>query len=348
MYILAHTCISPQSTFDNSFLDGNVIEHKGIKYDAIEPSYSETIPRGLLRRMGKSVRFGVGAGMPLIKEHENLDGIIVGTATGGIDNCVTFLNQIIQYNEGTLTPTHFVQSTPNSIAGHLALMSKNVGYNCTHNNDGLAFEGALLDAFLLFEENEATQLLVGSVDEDSGYNFNIENMAGYFKNEEETTSNNLLNIDSTGSVKGEGAAMFVVSKNKKNAIAELVDVHQFSFPQKNNIIERALDFLIKNNLSFSDIDGLMLGLNGDNRFDNIYHNLASSFEDATIYTFKNLVGDYPTATGFATWLSCQILSGKTIPSQAIYKLANKKVKTILIYNNYYGRQHAFHLLRVVD
>ena len=72
MYILNYTCISPQGTFDDSFLDGEVINYNGLKYNAIEPSYKETIPRGLLRRMGKSVRFGVGAGIPLINEYENI------------------------------------------------------------------------------------------------------------------------------------------------------------------------------------------------------------------------------------------------------------------------------------
>ncbi len=348
MYILDYSCISPQSTFDDSFLNGDVVNYEGIQYNAIEPSYKETIPRGLLRRMGKSVRFGVGAGIPLLKEHENIDAIIIGTATGGIDNCITFLNQIIQYEEGTLTPTHFVQSTPNSIAGHLALMTKNVNYNCTHNNDGLAFEGALVDAMLLFSENEANLILVGSVDEDAGPNFNVEKIAGYFKEEVGVNSLNLFDLKTKGSVKGEGAAMFVLSNKIENSIAEIVDVHQFSFPKINNIEERALDFLKKNNIDKSQIDGLMLGLNGDNRFDSIYHDFADAFKESAIFTFKNMVGDYPTATGFATWLSCQIIQGKPIPSQAIYKSTDTKVKTILIYNNYYGRQHAFHIIRAVS
>ena len=59
----------------------------------------------------------------------------------------------------------------------------------------------------------------------------------------------------------------------------------------------------------------------------------NSFLDATIYSYKNLVGEYPTASGFATWLSTHILAGKKIPKEAIYRNSNRTPKNILIYNN---------------
>ena len=239
MYIIDRYSISPQRTFDNSFFDGKVEEFIGNKYYAIEPNYAGLIPRGLLRRMGKAVRIGIGAGMPLIQKHSDIDGIILGTATGGLDDCIKFLNQIVEYKEGTLTPTNFVQSTPNSIAGHLALMSKNTGYNNTHMGMGLAFESSILDTMMLFEEGEANKLLIGNVEETSEHNHNIDTFAGHFK-EEEMASTSLLNVDTKGSVRGEGSAMFIVSSNKANAICELADVHQFTYPKENNIEERTI------------------------------------------------------------------------------------------------------------
>ncbi len=344
MYITDLYSISPQKTFNNSLFEGEVEIIFGNKYYAIEPNYSELIPRGLLRRMGKAVRLGIGAGMPLIKKQNNLDGIIIGTASGGLDDCIKFLNQIVEYNEGTLTPTNFVSSTPNSISGHLALMSKNTGYNNTHMGMGLAFESSILDAFLLFEEGDVSKLLIGSVEETSEHNHNIDTFAGHFK-DVEIPSTDLISSNSKGSVRGEGSSMFIVSKDKENAICELADVHQFTYPKEQNIEDRAIKFLAKNKLTSTDIDGLMLGFSGDNRHDFWYENLMKSFPEATIYTYKNLVGEYATASGFATWFGAQILKGQNIPDEAIYRKTNRSQKNILIYNNYLGAQHGFILLK---
>lgn len=180
MYIIDSACISPQQTFDNAFFDGHVKVHEGDRYLAVEPAYGQMIPAGLLRRMGKAVRMGVGAGLPLIQKNQ-VDGIILGTANGGLEDCLKFLNQIVDYHEGTLTPTNFVQSTPNAVAGNLALMSKTTGYNATHVHKGLAFEAALLDAMMLLDEKPAQRLLLGSIEEISDYNHNIDLLSGSFK-----------------------------------------------------------------------------------------------------------------------------------------------------------------------
>ena len=100
----------------------------------------------ILRRMGKAVRIGVGAALPLLDGSSNPDGILIGSANGGMEDCIKFLNQVMEYDEGRLTPTNFVQSTPNAIAAQIGLATLNKGYNITHVHRGLAFENALLDA----------------------------------------------------------------------------------------------------------------------------------------------------------------------------------------------------------
>ena len=200
-------------TFTYEFLNGDYRIHTANIFTAFEPSYSETIPSSLLRRMGKAVRMGIGTALPLIERNEKLDGIVIGTANGGLENCINFLNQIIDYDEGTLTPTHFVQSTPNALAGQLALMSKNTGYNVTHVNGPLAFENALLDAMMFLEgEKSNTSLLLGAVEEISTYNYNIDLLAGRYK-EECVSNDKLIETNTIGSVCGEGSTMFVVTND---------------------------------------------------------------------------------------------------------------------------------------
>ena len=349
MFITALSCISPQQTYDNTFFQGEVKSYSGNHYAAIEPAYGSLIPAGLLRRMGKAVRMGVGTGMQLIQNSPELDGIILGTANGGLEDCLKFLNQIVEYNEGTLTPTNFVQSTPNAVAGNLALMSKNTGYNTTHVHKGLAFECAVLDAMLWLNEKRAKAFLLGTVDEISLHHYNIEYQIGYFK-KEDSGSETLLRSGTPGTVCGEGAAMFVVeSAVSQRAMAEIVDVEQISYPAEGELGERLNHLLKRNRLNAKQVDALILGYSGDSRNDDLYDNLHQQmFSHSDVYSYKNLTGDYPTSSAFATWLGVQILTGKEIPQQAIrLKNAARQASYVLIYNHYQGVQHGLILLKAV-
>lgn len=349
MFVTDLSCISAQRTYDNAFFENNIKIHAGNRYAALEPQYGSLIPAGLLRRMGKAVRMGVGAGLPLIQKRPDLDGIILGTANGGLEDCLKFLNQIVDYQEGTLTPTNFVQSTPNAIAGNLALMSKNTGYNTTHVHKGLAFECALLDCILLFEEKKAESLLLGGIEEISEYNYNIDFLSGSFK-KEETNSENLLGSDSPGTVCGEGAALFVVeAERSEKTIAQIKDVDQISYTLKEELFSKMNHFLDRNELTAKDIDVVMLGYSGDNRNDYWYDDMHQEFFlHSAVYTYKNLVGDYPSVSAFATWLAVQLLSGKTIPAQLLISNPSniQNPKNVLIYNHHKGVQHGFILLTI--
>lgn len=345
MYIKDLKCISPQQTFDESFFETEPMVHNGLHFKVIEPTYSE-IPRGQLRRMGKSNRMATGVGMPLLEKWKT-DGIIIGTADGGMEDCHKFLNQIIAYDEGTLTPTGFVQGSPSSPAGGLALMSSNAGYNNTHSNEGLSFENCVMDAALLFGEARAKSLLIGCVEEISKAPFRIAQLAGHVK-KEEVSSDKLLTSKTAGAMMGEGAVMYVVDADEENALAELVDVDMISYPTKEELHGKALHFLDKNGLKNDDVDLLLLGYSGDVRTDYWYSDLAKDlFPNTGQMSFKNLFGENAAASAFATWLATHVLNGKSVPEMAMLNHYGSKPKNILIYNHHYGNQHGFVLLKAV-
>ena len=143
-YIQQANCVSPQQTFQQVDISA-LRQPQDHQLLAIEPTY-KGIPPALLRRMSKPVRMGMGAAFPLLKQLPAPDGIIIGTANAGMQDCFHFLKQIVDYNEGLLSPGNFVQSTPNALAAQLGMMSQNKGYNITHVHLGLAFENAMIDA----------------------------------------------------------------------------------------------------------------------------------------------------------------------------------------------------------
>ena len=166
MYINSSICISYQP----SFLNENLIEHLqpvGENGTLQHPDYKQYVSPVQLRRMSAVLKMGVAAGVEALKQagDAEADAIIVGTGLGCIHDTLKFVEAMYESEEGTLSPTAFIQSTHNSIAGQLALLLGNRNYNMTHTQGNLSLGYALLDAKLLLAEGDAVQVLVGAVDE---------------------------------------------------------------------------------------------------------------------------------------------------------------------------------------
>ena len=345
MYILDAISISPQNTYEGNFSSLPIEIFEGNQYWAKEPKYKGMVPLNLLRRMSKSVRMGVGTGIPLIQKNEKMDGIIIGSANGSIEKSISFLNQIVEYKEGTLTPTDFVQSTSNSIAGTLALLGNVRAYNNTHVNNGISFESALLDALLLFKDSDSEKILVGGVEEISQANYNVDSLRGMFKIDP-VPSNALYVSNSDGTVSGEGASMFVLGKKpQKNTVLEFVDVEQICYPEYADIDHLLQNLLKRNNIDYSDIDTLFLGYNGDKRTDHYYDAFKKDFSHASQLVYKHLVGDYYTVSSFAMWLANEYASKKSLDDSCYLQKTEKNNGYICIYNHYEGTQHGIILLK---
>jgi hypothetical protein len=344
MYITDLYAISPQKTHDLSFENGDWQVLNEFIYKAIEPSYQDLIPSTQLRRMGKAVRMGIGVSLPLLGRNPKPDGIIFGTANGGLEDCIKFLNQIVEYNEGTLTPTNFVQSTPNALAGQVALLSENMGYNMTHVNGSLAFESALLDASLFFDEHSSNQtsVLLGAVEEISDYNYNIDRLGERFK-QELISNENLLDSKTTGSYCGEGSTQFFLSNNPENSLAKFTAFKQSSHLNEDEISDFVSSFLTDQNLSISDIDCLLLGKNGDVSTDTWYDQVEQLFGKKPTVYFKKSVGEYRTVSAFASYLAVQLLNGKA--HYLIENGATAEPRTILIYNHFDAVRHSLILIQ---
>lgn len=339
-YIHKHSCISPQQTFNDVDLE-KLHEPVDKKLQAIEPSY-EHIPPGMLRRMGKAVRMGVGAALPLLQDNTLPDGFILGTANGGKEDCVKFLNQIIEYNEGMLTPLNFVQGTPNAIASQIGILTKNHGYNITHMHLGLAFENVLTDADMLINDKPSNQYLIGAVDDISNSNYYFEDKGGWYK-KESINRLDFYDTGTTGSVAGEAAVMFIANGIKKNAIAKVIAIDTLHNRDVSVMKEKLIGFIANNLPAGEKIDVLLSGENGDNRLQEYF--TAAEYiagENVVVARYKHMTGEYPTATAMGLWLSCIILRQQVIPAHMVKKqLPVSGYKNILIYNTYKGNQHSF-------
>ncbi|MEO5787864.1 MAG: beta-ketoacyl synthase chain length factor [Gelidibacter sp.] len=334
IFIHSAACISAQHTFDSEgFLD-DIIEISGKTFPAQYPNYKDYISPAASRRMATAVKLGVTAASKAL-EKANLkqpDAIITGTGMGCLEDTEKFLNNIIANDEEFLTPTAFIQSTHNTIGAQIALGLQCKAYNSTYAHAALSFESALLDAQLLLQE-EAHNILVGGVDELG------KEMIHYIRMMEDAES---IGIQVPFS---EGASFFVMSsETKKNAI-QLVDMEVCSTASEEIIQKNLKYFLERNTINSLDIDVLILGRNGD-VFDSYYEEVATHFNDISQLHYKHLSGEFYTASPFGLWAACEILNRQEIPKPLIYKgTAKPKINTILLYNQFKGRDHSFILLK---
>lgn len=342
LYIHQTSCISPQQTFgdvDIEHLHGSVNNQMQL----IEPAY-KNIPPGILRRMSRNVKIGLAASLPLLAQTK-VDGIIIGTANGGMEESLKFLNQIVEYNEGLLTPGDFVQSTANAVTSQISLMTANKSYNATHVHRGFSFENALLDASMLIKENPDQNILVGGMDIISLYNYNIDTLAGCYK-DESISNADLYTTNTKGTIAGEGAAMFIVNGLAENSIAKIEAVEMCATKDV-SVVKKQLDLFIKKHIREGEPWLFLSGEDGDIRSLEYYTTCESLMNDAAIARFKHMTGDYASVSAIALWLACYMLQNKTLPKHMMkYEKRLKPFRKILIYNTYRRSQHSFFIVSI--
>lgn len=331
IYINGIGNISPQNTFGKRGFEGPAIAAENGVFSVIDPDYKAYIDPKLLRRMAKIIKMGVTAAAEALRDAgvEKPDAITTATALGCTQDTDRFLTSMIEFKEQTLSPTSFIQSTHNTIGGQIALQLGIHDYNMCYTQRGASFESALLDAILLLQNDEATQVLAGGFDELIDRVRILQERMGKYRH---TTA-------------GEGAAFFVLSKNKSNAYARLLDVETLYSPKNTEEVDQSiLQFLERNNLAAADIDIIITGRNGDETGDDWY-NALTAFGHAQQAVFKPFCGEYQTATGFAMWLAAVSLFNRAVPQEFVFG-AQKSVepKNVLIYNHYQQRNQSFILL----
>ena len=348
MYIRATGNISPQKTFGHQPLE-ELVAYAGNRMACIEPDYKNFIDPKQIRRMSRIIRMGVAAAMECLQEAgvKVPDAIITGTAYGCLEDTNSFLTKLVEFKEELLTPTAFIQSTHNTIGAQIGLMLQCNNYNNAFVHRGFSFESALLDGMLLLKEQEASNVLVGAIDEITNTSHAILNRLGLYK-QEPVSNLDMYNSKTKGTIAGEGATFFLLA-NEPSATdyAKLNGLHTFYKPDGTEAIEKQIaSFLDRQSIRIDDVDLIITGKNGDTATDDIYEHLAKSlFSNKVLINYKYLCGEFPTASAFALWLAATILKSGQIPVVINNGVSmQKKIKKLLIYNHYQGIHHSLSLL----
>jgi len=304
MFINASSTISYQHTFRNA---GFSLVKKDIDPSSVllTPDYAEFIPAMERRRMSQVQKMSIACAMDCLHQSRiaQPDAIIVGTSMGCSINIKNFLDKILDANDGPLSPTSFIVSTHNTVAGQIALLMKNHGYNMTYTQNSLSFEQSLGDAMLCCAEG-LKNVLVGGADEEED---SLYNMRERLKNDKVLLTS--------------GASFFILSNIRRqgNAI-NLIDVGSFGLIK--NTLDTTLNFLKANNTTDLEIDMVLYAMSEKSKL----NELTSFFGAERLFDYQEITGTYYTNSAFAMNYAVDILSNRPHPIFG-------EVKTVLVYNN---------------
>lgn len=333
-YIKGSSAITPQNTFEKENYLAPWREVSGGFMSVLSPNYRDFIDPKLSRRMSKIIKMSIATTKSALAEARiDMPGaVIVGTGLGCMADTEKFLREVITTAEGVLSPTAFIQSTHNTVAGQIALLLGCANYNFTYTNRGHSFENALMDALLLLTEGN-DNILVGGTEETTEMVFETFLEMGCVGDGMERSDKAMM---------GEGASFFVISSEGEVAI-DSIATYTDILPGD---AERAMgEFLEREGLNPSEIDVLVLGLNRD--LSDPYYLRAGAFfgGEIPVVRFKNVSGEYFTAAAYGMHLAVAMLEKQKIfDNMLVSGKFSGSMKRILIYNHYKAYSHTFILL----
>ena len=138
-----------------------------LKPGDLEPDFRSLFSVMEARRMGRLLKRAVWTASEALKEAgiDVPDAVIIGTDYGCIENSESFLKALKGIDDAPMKPTHFMQSTHNTISSLIAIRLGAHGYNATYSHRGRSFESALQDAWTQIALGDIDTALVGWFDE---------------------------------------------------------------------------------------------------------------------------------------------------------------------------------------
>jgi|688.fasta_scaffold17319_9 3-oxoacyl-[acyl-carrier-protein] synthase II len=301
IYIHSVSSVSHQDSFGNKNLAA-VLKPLDSDSKIYAPEYSEFIPANSIRRFSPILKMSLAAAkQSIINSEKEISGIAVGTSLGCLFDTEKFLIAFLKSKSDVISPTAFIQSTHNTIAGQISLEFKNHGYNITHTQNSLSFEVALLDAILFCKETSGN-ILVGAADETIDF-LNL-------------LRRSLLrsNLPLTS-----GATFMVLGSDVSHESIQIQDVY-LNFNAKDSYTETTV-FLERNGLSLSEMDLILVS----------GKDMCEVFPKSLDYT--QYTGLYFTNSSFAMHIAFDKLKREGNHVLIVNELSHSKLGLILLSRN---------------
>ncbi len=279
---------------------------------AADPDFKPYVTPQESRRMGRILKRAVATAKETLRsaQIETPDAIVTGTGLGCVENTEFFLEALLSDGKETLKPTHFMNSTHNTISSLIGIMTQSNGYNATFSHNELSFDSALLNACLLLQNNEAMSVLVQGHDELTPNYHTLLKRAGIVGRDKEIASE-------------VSVAMLVTNEPKATPMCRIAGVALAN----NDEVENQLSMLLENaSLTKNDIDAVMTDVSGDKQNDRQCLAICQKvFEMTPVLQYKHLFGNNFTASGLGCYALAYCLQKGSIPESLYLDRTNQVV-----------------------
>ncbi|MDR2813762.1 MAG: beta-ketoacyl synthase chain length factor, partial [Prevotellaceae bacterium] len=302
------------------------------------PDYKLYFAPNVARRLGKILKRAMLTARQVREATgiANPDAIITGTGLGCIEESGFFLDALTYKGEEFLQPTHFMQSTHNTISSLIAIDAGCRGYNSTYAHKGVSFECALADAFVQLEGNRIQTALVGAHDEMTPSYFILLKRIGYLGH-------------AVNGFSGEtSVSMMLGTAPTSPPLCRLRGVAMQYCPNEKELQLLLRQLLQQAQCRMEQIDAVMTGVNGLPSNDKIYAEVCPAlFPGKRLLGYKHIFGESYTAPGLGVYASSVFLHQQRIPARFFIDSEGKEqhgVKHILFYNQFENKNHSLTLL----
>ena len=317
VYIKAFSHISAQQPMSEDWFS-SPCEYAEPYARAIDPDFKQFIPPMQARRMGLIMKRALSTSLDVMKKTgiEHPDAIITGTGMGCLENTELILDSLCHEGEQTLKPTHFMQSTHNTISSLVAIQTGSHGYNSTFAHGGISFESALFDAFLQFRLGKIRNALVGVHDELTPAGFEVLKRGGFL----------------CAKLNSEASVAFMLDTEKNDAVCELSSVRIFNRQALSTIVAE-IDKMLKQS-GEEKLDAVVCGYNGNAQNDKMYDELVGLLREVPVLKYKNIFGESYAASGLGVYVSACCLNKENLPEHLTDGKPVAGLKNILFVNHY--------------
>ena len=347
-YIQAASQISNQLPLSEQWFEQTVFPAVA-NSDSQEADYSKYINPMAARRMGKLFKRAIATAVDVMDKGkmEQVDAIITGTGLGCIEHTEKFLNAMLDNDEECLPPTHFMQSTHNTISSQIALHLKCHGYNCTYSHRGTSFDSSLLDALTQMHLGDIHSAMVCGHEEMTPTYFKMLGKIGYWK-DGQFDEKALHRHDSVGSFSGSCSVNLLLSDTANSeTMCAVQSIDLLYKPSPQQLQEALQQRLAQLNISIEDISAVVMGLSGDQANDEVYLDFArQNCPDTPVVWYKHIFGESYCASAFGVYTAAVMMQRQRIPAHLLYSAHKTEItpKYILVYNHFQNKDHSLILL----
>lgn len=256
-----------------------------------EPNFRDWLSPLESRRMGKLLKRALATALDAIRQSgiAHPEAIITGTGLGCIDSTEHFLEQLSRQGEEMLPPTHFMQSTHNTISSLIAIHTHCHGYNATYSHQGVSFDSALLDAYLQLGLGDLNNALVTANDELTPGFFRIFQRAGLLGQPGQAPAT-------------EASVAVMLSTSPEGALCQLEQVQMFHADKMVQPEQLAAQLP-----HVDGVDTLVLGIGGLPASDAFYTHVAACYPQARCFHYKQLFGEGFSASALGFYAAAHLI-----------------------------------------